>query len=144
MKLPTGDAHFCTLREDENGSFLPCDEAFGGLEQAHHCPDFNCSNTKESVQEDFRKFLHTSPVGVIASQYPDIAALMWILNEEGPAVTISDPDPAPVPPPPPPLEYTVLYLLPDGGVLPVPRQTVLFHRVLNYGLTLDFSTGREP
>jgi hypothetical protein len=60
-----------------------------GLDQAARCPEFHRVNTKESRKEAFIAFLKTSDVATIAVQYPDIAALLWVLDVEGPVV-VSD------------------------------------------------------
>jgi len=124
VNLPTGEVRFCHLLETKDGSKIPCDEAFGGLEQASKCPEFSRKNTKEKVQEEFTSFLKNSDVATIATRYPDVAALLWTLDATAPIVPQVDPDPEPVPPPRPPV--TMLYLQPEGGVVTYTLPTVTF------------------
>lgn len=125
VNLPTGEVRFCNLLETKDGSKLPCDEAFGGLEQASKCPEFTRKNTKEKVQEEFTEFLRTSDVATIATRYPDVAALLWAIDATTPITPpVEDPDPAPASPPPPPV--TMLYLQPEGGVVTYTLPTVSY------------------
>lgn len=129
VRLPTGDVRFCSMKFTEDNTNIPCDEAFGGLDQAAKCWDFKCGNTKEEVKGDLTTFLKTSDVPTIAARYPDVAALLWTLDEDGgPPVVVSDEDPDPVVPP---TVHTVLYLG-DGGVTPYPvvYSTLSFHRAV--------------
>lgn len=112
VSLPTGEVHYCNLLETKDGMKLPCDEAFGGLAQAAKCPDFSCKNTKEKIQKEFAEFLENSDVATIASRYPDVAALLWVLDTTSPPVSQVDPDPPPPSPPLPPVKW--LFLQPDG------------------------------
>ena len=114
VNLPTGEVRFCNVIEVD-GSKVPCDEAFGGLEQASRCPRFSLKNSKESVQGEFTHFLKTSDVATIAARYPDVAALLWVVE----AVAFAPPpmDPEPPPPPSPPSNVTRLYLQPEGGAV---------------------------
>jgi hypothetical protein len=41
------------------------------------------SLTKETIKEEFRQFLATAPLHEIASEFPDLAALLWVLDGEG-------------------------------------------------------------
>lgn len=124
VNLPTGEVHFCNLLETKDGSKIPCDEAFGGLEQASKCPEFARKNTKEKVQEEFTQFLKASDVATIATRYPDVAALLWTIDATAPIVPQTDPDPEPVRPPAPPV--TMLYLQPEGGVVTYTLPTTTF------------------
>jgi hypothetical protein len=108
----------------------PCDERYGGDARAAKCPLFACARTKEMLREGFDGFLDGASLPEIADRYPDMAALMWVLNEESPPpapLTDEDPsedlasppveppapedppppDPAPEPPAPPPEESGV-------------------------------------
>lgn len=82
--LPRGELRFCQLHEDEDGVYPSCDEAFNGIDWCSRCSDFKRVATKESVREAFTIFLKSSDVATIAVQYPDIAALLWALDAEGP------------------------------------------------------------
>lgn len=59
---------------------LVCDEKEGGLEQAKKCDWFGPKATKEEVKEEFSNFFKNSSLPEIAQRYPDVAALMWVLD----------------------------------------------------------------
>ena len=57
-----------------------CDSRVAGsLLQARACKYRVAVRTKEQVKEEFRSLM-TSERGAIASRYPDVAALMWVLD----------------------------------------------------------------
>ena len=57
-----------------------CDSRVAGCaSQAKACKFFTCMKTKDEVKAEFRSLM-ASDRGVIASKYPDIAALMWVLD----------------------------------------------------------------
>ena len=134
VKLPVieDEIRFCSVREDSDGDALACDECYEGIEQAARCSEFECAHTKDSVKDEFTEFLRGSDVATIAAQYPDVAALLWTLDDED-QVSI---DVGAEPPPPkestsslsPP--YTILYLHPEGAPVPVVPNT--FHRAVVY------------
>ena len=49
------------------------------------CPYFENKVTKEQIESKVRADLHSGDMGLIASKYPDLAALLWVLagTEEG-------------------------------------------------------------
>ena len=73
---------------DWNGGV--CD---GNLDnRAEGCSLYQCLNTKERLKSDFDEFLKTSEFGAIAERYPDMAALVWVLDDmEETAREISEP-----------------------------------------------------
>jgi len=80
----------------------PCDERYGGDARAAKCPLFACARTKEMLREGFDGFLDGASLPEIADRYPDMAALMWVLNEEvPPPAPLTDEEPSEEPPPPP-------------------------------------------
>jgi hypothetical protein len=59
-----------------------CDTRVAGCTlQARGCKYLSAIRTKEEVKSDFRALL-TSDRGSIAARYPDVAALMWVLDGE--------------------------------------------------------------
>lgn len=50
------------------------------------CPFFKPSRTKEEIETEFNnnfeKLISENDIGKIASKYPDVAALLWVLSEE--------------------------------------------------------------
>jgi hypothetical protein len=59
-----------------------CDESLGGLEQCRQCPMFKNRSTSEDLKAEFATMLGAGDIGWIAKQYPDVAALMWVLDSE--------------------------------------------------------------
>lgn len=53
------------------------------------CPFFKPILTKEEIEERINQDLSSGDMGIIASKYPDIAALLWVLAgvEEEPSTT---------------------------------------------------------
>lgn len=60
-----------------------CDPLLGGDRQASECPHYACRNTVESLKTSFREELEQQPLSLakIAREYPDVAALLWALDE---------------------------------------------------------------
>jgi len=64
---------------------VPCDERIKGcgIEQAKRCPFWEPRRGREDVRAEFRSTLESGNLALIAAEFPDAAALMWVL-EEGP------------------------------------------------------------
>jgi len=60
-----------------------CDEAFGGITLARNCGTFKPHKTKIEIKAEFNALMENEDLGVIAAQYPDVAALLWTLGERG-------------------------------------------------------------
>lgn len=58
-----------------------CDEDFGGIQQARECGLFQPHKTKLEIRTEFHNLMTTADIGEVAAQYPDIAAMMWVLDE---------------------------------------------------------------
>ena len=73
------------LLNDGKPRTVPCDERVKGhgVDQAKHCPYWEPRRGKEDVRAEFRSTLESGNLAVIAAEFPDAAALMWVL-EEGP------------------------------------------------------------
>lgn len=71
------------IHADQQGEVL-CDSAWGGIEKAKNCPLFVNKVSKDSIKEGFRGWLATATLAEVASEYPDMAALLWVLQEEAP------------------------------------------------------------
>lgn len=56
-----------------------CDDAFGGRVRAAGCPSFTPPDP-DAVKMDFEDFLSDAPAGEIAYLFPDMAALLWVLD----------------------------------------------------------------
>jgi hypothetical protein len=135
VKLPVlgSEVRFCTVIEDVDGDFVPCDERHGGLEQAEKCSQFACASTKDSVRDDFTKFLRDSDVATIAAEYPDLAALLWTLDDTAPVLVEEPEAPEPTEPPIPP--YNIIYFT-VGGAISLPAVGPFTgHRAVLYNVT---------
>lgn len=96
VRLPVHTGNRATIRvcaytsKEETNDFV-CDSTMAGDEQAEQCPFFECRHTASTLKSGFRAKLGLdgSPVkiGVIASEYPDVAALMWVLGPDKDANT---------------------------------------------------------
>jgi hypothetical protein len=53
---------------------------------ARECTLFSPLLTKDAVKAEFYAVIQSGDRGVIASQFPDIAALLWVLDVEAPTV----------------------------------------------------------
>ena len=81
LQLPV---RVCSHPELVDNSFgkgqLPiCDDRLKDL--SPQCPKFCSNNTKEELKESTKSTL-SSEVGEIAYHYPDVAALIWVLDDE--------------------------------------------------------------
>jgi len=74
----------CLLGAVQPGDWqgILCDESRGGLRVAEGCAEFCPLRTPEGIRQEFDNFLKHSSRAVIAEQYPDIAAILWVLDEE--------------------------------------------------------------
>jgi hypothetical protein len=61
-----------------------CDSSMAGDQQAEECPYFDCLHTPKMLKESFDKRLGLEgdrvEVAQIAEEFPDIAALLWVLG----------------------------------------------------------------
>ena len=58
-----------------------CDEDFGGIRQARECGLFKPHKTKLEIKSEFHDLMTNADIGEVAALYPDVAALMWMLDE---------------------------------------------------------------
>lgn len=72
-----GSVGFCRL-EPTN-----CCSAERGMDRAPSCRFYAGIHTKESVKESLEASF-TAPIAEVAANYPDAAALMWVLTDEPP------------------------------------------------------------
>lgn len=63
-----------------------CDARIDHDRVAKDCPLWAPLQTKAEIQEEFEALVRNPDLGVVASEYPDIAALRWVLSDpaEGP------------------------------------------------------------
>jgi hypothetical protein len=81
------------VHESEGWNNRVCDSLIGGDRQATQCPHYVCQHTPEELKLEFNEKigLGQTPVeiGRLAKDYPDAAALMWVLSptpEDAPTV----------------------------------------------------------
>lgn len=60
-----------------------CDSSFGGDVQARSCPFWAPKRSSEELKKEFKEFVATATRSEIASLFPDAAALMWVLDQDG-------------------------------------------------------------
>lgn len=74
----------CLLGAGQSGYWqgILCDESRGGLRVAETCPNFNAIRTPTEIRSEFDTFLKSNNRAVVAEKYPDVAALLWVLEEE--------------------------------------------------------------
>jgi len=74
----------CDYADDDHENDVVCDSTMGGERQAQKCPYFGCCNTPDTLKDEFSNKLGLgaaeTQAGVIAKEYPDIIALMWVLG----------------------------------------------------------------
>lgn len=78
-----GQVGVCFYEAEEGPRKVICDSlVLDGAEQARICPMWKAVRTKEAVKREFRKLILQGDKGVIASRFPDIAALLWVLDTD--------------------------------------------------------------
>ena len=91
LASPSVRVHLCLLSTD--GVYDVCDANHGGLDKAAKCPLFECKNSKESIKGDFLSFVRTADIVDVASAYPDMAALSWVLEDDSGSVIPDEDEP---------------------------------------------------
>lgn len=92
----------CFLQLDVPGRRgVVCDERFGGCARAAACPHFTQRNDKSGVKAAFYADLEAMSFPEIAYNYPDMAALLWVLADDGLEIPHLDPNEFDLSDPPP-------------------------------------------
>lgn len=74
----------CVVQIDVAGRRgVVCDERFGGCARAANCPTFTPARSKDQVRSEFYADLMRMTLPEIAYNYPDMAALLWVLSDDG-------------------------------------------------------------
>lgn len=58
-----------------------CDDDFGGVAQARDCTLFKPRRTKVEIKAEHHDLMENGDISLVAAKYPDIAALMWVLDD---------------------------------------------------------------
>jgi hypothetical protein len=95
VSLPVHMANRATLSvcgycpDDGAPNNVVCDSTMGGDRQAGECPFFEARRTAEALKDEFNRKLglngHAVEIGYIAKEYPDVAALLWVMGPGKPA-----------------------------------------------------------
>jgi hypothetical protein len=80
------------MRDDPEWQPTFCDEEMDKGERARNCEYFCLKHTKESVKQDFYDELAGMSLVEIAVNYPDLAPLVWALEDEVPIPDDVEPD----------------------------------------------------
>lgn len=91
IKLRTGTTLGVCAHTEYLGTICDDENAYGN--RARICPKFQSKNHKEDTKAVFSSELSAMSLPDIAAQYPDMAALLWVLSEE--TVPTEDPEVAP-------------------------------------------------
>ena len=67
--------------ETQSWVATPCDKRVNPS-RATECTYFVALNTKEELKEEFNTSLDSLPLPAIASKFPDLAALLWVLSDD--------------------------------------------------------------
>jgi len=77
---PVGLCMF-SAEDPEDWQGVICDEELGGVALARECNLFRPHKTKLEIKAEFHDLMTNADIGTVAAQYPDIAAMMWVLDE---------------------------------------------------------------
>jgi hypothetical protein len=90
VRLPLHTANRAVIRvcgycpDGSNRNAVVCDSSMAGDRQAAECPYFHHRKSGEDLKDEFKSKLgldgSTVNIGLIAKEYPDVAALMWALG----------------------------------------------------------------
>ena len=76
---------FCAYLVDGKPRWIPCDlRVEGGADQVRDCAWWTPLKTEEQIREEFQQLLASKDRGRIAAEFPDVAALMWVLDDPAP------------------------------------------------------------
>lgn len=75
----------CTYQQS-SGKNVVCDDCYGGTKQARQCETFEPLVPAERLKGKFKENIEAAvkdprAIGHIAKNYPDVAALMWVLGD---------------------------------------------------------------
>lgn len=73
---------FCGLSGTDTGTYTVCDEKFKGREKAQNCQLFQLRRSKDEIRSEFDTRLRTKEIHTLAADYPDLVALLWVLDTD--------------------------------------------------------------
>lgn len=96
VRLPVHMANRATLRvcgycpQGKSPNNVVCDSTMGGERQAAECPYFEAGRSADDLKDEFNQKMGLNgeapvEIGYIAQEYPDVAALLWVLGPRKPA-----------------------------------------------------------
>ena len=78
------EIHVCRFQNGEGWNNRVCDSSMAGDEQARQCKYFECRNTPESLKKEMMERMGLDgtavSLGELARDFPDVAALLWVLG----------------------------------------------------------------
>ena len=82
---PLAKFGFCSLHIEDPAEWqaLLCTELREEMNNAPDCPAFEPPLSKDELKQEFIDKFGLSDLGTVAADYPDLAALMWVLEDEG-------------------------------------------------------------
>jgi len=70
------------LNASGQSRMVPCDSRLPGCDDmARECPLWEPLKTKAQVKSEFHAIVQSGNRGLIAASFPDVAALMWVLDD---------------------------------------------------------------
>lgn len=86
--------------EGEGPRNVVCDSSMEGERQAVQCPYYEGAASAQALKQEFNERLglegaHPVEIGYIAKEYPDVAALLWVLGPSNKQVNTAEPTPEP-------------------------------------------------
>lgn len=78
----------CVFKSDGRPRGTLCDARYEGIPVAKNCPWFEPRQTAEEIKTEFRVIFEEPHRGLLGVAFPDVAALLWVLDpeDEGPVL----------------------------------------------------------
>jgi len=87
----TDEVRVCSVGSDKPGwRGTVCDERYNGCARASSCGLFTLKANKYEVKDAFYAELEGMTFPEIAYHFPDMAALLWVLSEDGHSTSVPD------------------------------------------------------
>ena len=84
LSAPGGALGVCLYGASDPSTWAArvCDPAHGGDELARECPLFEIRRSKDETKAAFHAELEAMSMAELAAEFPDLAALAWVLDPE--------------------------------------------------------------